>query len=45
MPDIDLALVGSRPSRSHDSGHEHRDQGNRRFPQVETTGAVDSDGF
>ena len=45
IPDMDMESVGPRPSRSHDSGHEHRDQGNSRFPQVETAGAADSDGF
>ena len=25
MPDIDMESVGSRPSRLHDYGHEHRE--------------------
>ena len=28
MPDIDMESVGSRPSRSHVYGGEHRDQDN-----------------
>ena len=45
MPDINMKSVGSRPSRSHDSGREHREQGDKRLPQVETAGAADSGGF
>ena len=32
MPDIDMEWVGSRPSRSHDYGGEHRKQGENRLP-------------
>ena len=43
--DIDMESVGSRPSRSHDNGREHLDQGNRILPQVTTVGEADSGGF
>ena len=39
MPDIDMESVGSRPNGSHDYGHEHREQGGKRLPQVATAGA------
>ena len=45
MPDIDMESVGSRLSRSHDYGREHRDQGNKRLPHVVTAWAADRDGF
>ena len=40
-----MESVGSRPSRSHDYGREHRNQGNQRLPQVATAGTADSGGF
>ena len=45
MPDIDMESVGSRPNGSHDYGHEHREQGCKRLPQVVTAGAAESGGF
>ena len=45
MPDIDMESVGSRPNGSHDCGHEHREQGGKKLPQVATAGAAESGGF
>ena len=45
MPDIDMESVGSRPSRSHDCGLEHRERVDKRLPQMATVGAADSCGF
>ena len=45
MPGIDMESVGSRRNRSHDYGHEHREQGGNRLPQVAMAGAVESGGF
>ena len=45
MPDIDMESVGSRPNGSHSYGHEHREQGGKRLPQVATAGAAESGGF
>ena len=39
MPDIDMKSVGSRPNESHDYGHELREQGGKRLPQLATAGA------
>ena len=44
-PDIDMESVGSRPSISRDYCREHRDQGNKRLPQVATVDAADINGF
>ncbi|CAI5733429.1 unnamed protein product [Hyaloperonospora brassicae] len=38
LPDVDMELVGSRRSRSHDHDRARRDQGNKRLPQVSTAG-------
>ena len=45
LPDIDLASVGSRPSRSNDYGREHREHGNKRVLQVTNAGAANSGKF
>ena len=36
MPDIDMESVGSRRSRLQDYDREHREQGDKRLPQVAT---------
>ena len=45
MPDVDMESVGSCPSRAHDYGREHQEQGNKRVLQVAATGMTDSGGF
>ena len=38
MPYVDMESVGFHLSRSHDHDRERRDQGNKKVPQVATTG-------
>ena len=45
MPGIDMESVGSRLSRLHENGREHRDQGKKRLPQVTKVDAADGGGF
>ena len=45
MPGIDMESVGSRLSRLHENGREHRDQGKKRLPQVTKVYAADGGGF
>ena len=45
MLDIDMESDGSRPNGSNDYGHELREQGGKRLPQVATAGAAESGGF